>query len=154
MPAMLLMDGDPEVMRYVGDGSVPDPESHERRMRGRIQENRADGLGFWSVFHRARKNDLLGTIGLVPLPDSADIELDYRLRRKAWGHGYATEAAAPCLRYAFRVLRLSEVVTLVYPANLPSQRVIAKLGFAAAGRRHVNGVDLLFYSLDRQRFSG
>lgn len=47
---------------------------------------------------------------------------------------------------------LPEVVALVYAANPASQRVIAKLGFAAAGRRNAYGADLLYYRLDRHAY--
>ena len=154
VPAMLRMDGDAEVMRFVGDGKVPDLANHEERLRASLREGRTDGLGFWSVFRRDRSDDFLGTVGLVPLADSPEIELVYRFHAGAWGQGYATEAAMPCLTYAFRTLLLPEIVALAYPGNLRSQRVIAKLGFSAAGRRQANGTDLLFYRLSSEPFLG
>lgn len=136
-------------MRFVGDGKVPDPESHGKRLRESIQAISDDGLGSWSVFRRDGFGGFLGTVGLVPVAGCPEIELVYRFRAAAWGQGYATEAASPCLAYAFRTLRLPEIVAFVYPDNLRSQRVIAKLGFAAAGRRAMNGAELLFYRLSR-----
>jgi ribosomal-protein-alanine N-acetyltransferase len=154
VPAMLRMDGDPAVMRYVGDGRVPDPASHEQRIRTRLREGGGDGLGFWSVFSQDRRDDLLGTVGLARLSDAPDIELVYRLRSGAWGRGYATEASIPCLAYAFRTLQLPEVVAMVYPDNHPSRRVIAKLGFMPAGHRLLSGTELLFFRLRRESFAG
>ena len=63
------------------------------------------------------------------------IELAYRFRRSAWGRGIATEASVVCLQFGFETLRLSEIIALAYPENAPSQRVLSKLGFEAAGRR-------------------
>jgi RimJ/RimL family protein N-acetyltransferase len=151
--AMLEMDGDPEVMRFVGDGKVPDPESHGKRLRESIRPLSDDGLGSWSVFRRDRPHEFLGTVGLVPVGGAPEIELVYRFRAAAWGQGYAPEAATPCLAYGFRTLQLPEIVAFVYPDNLRSQRVIAKLGFTPAGRRPIGDADLLFYRLSPESFA-
>jgi len=149
LPALLAMDGDADVRRYVSDGKVPDPTAHEKRLRERIRTNGDEGLGFWSVFRRARRDDFLGTVGLVRLTLYPGIELDYRYRTAAWGQGFATEAATACLDYAFRTLGLRELVALVYPENTPSHRVITKLGFMPAGRLRAGDADLLLYKLHR-----
>ncbi len=152
VPAILRMDGDPEVRRYVGDGRLPDSVEQEKRVRERVGTDFGIGFGYWSVFPRERPDDYLGYVVFSPVPDSTDIELSYGFRRDVWGKGYATEAARAGLDYALREHGLPEVVALVYPANLASQRVIAKLGFAAAGIRHSYGNDLLFYRLARAAY--
>ena len=150
VPAILAMNTDPEVMRFVGDGRMPDPVELEKRTRERVGTDFGVGLGYWSVFPRERPDDYLGYVVLSPVPESVDIEISYGIRRDAWGHGFATEAARAGLDFAFRVRALSEVVALVYPANLASQRVIAKLGFQPAGSRNAYGTDLLFHRLARE----
>jgi RimJ/RimL family protein N-acetyltransferase len=152
LPALIAIDSDPAVMRFVGDGSIADPASLEKRLRERLRVSSGDGLGLWSVFARDRRDDVLGVAGLVPISGSSDIELAYRFRAGAWGQGFATEAGMACLSYAFRTLELAEVVALVHPDNARSARVIAKLGFAAAGRRLAYGADLAFYRLGRAAF--
>jgi RimJ/RimL family protein N-acetyltransferase len=152
VPAILAMAADPEVMRFVGDGSVPEPTAHEKRVRERAGTDFGMGLGYWSVFLCERPDDYLGYVVLSPVPDSTDIELSYGIRRDSWGQGLATEAAGAGLDFAFRTCRLPEVVALVYAGNPASQRVIAKLGFAAAGQRNAYGADLLYYRLDRDRY--
>jgi RimJ/RimL family protein N-acetyltransferase len=152
VPAILAMSADPEVMRFVGDGRKPDPVEQERRVRERVDTDFGRGLGYWSVFLRKRPDDYLGYVVLSPVPDSADIELSYGIRRDAWGQGIATEASQAGLEFGFRVRELPEIVALTYPANLRSQRVIAKLGFAAAGIRHAYGEDLMFYRLARSSY--
>jgi RimJ/RimL family protein N-acetyltransferase len=149
VPAILAMNADPEVMRFVGDGSKPDPAEQERRVRARVDTDFGMGLGYWSVFPRERPDDYLGYVVLSPIPDSTDIELSYGIRRDAWGHGFATEASGAGLEFGFRIRELPEIVALTYPANLRSQRVIAKLGFTPAGIRHAYGQDLLFFRLPR-----
>jgi RimJ/RimL family protein N-acetyltransferase len=152
VPAILAMNADPEVIRFVGDGSRPDPVEQERRVRERVDTDFGMGLGYWSVFPRKRPDDYLGYVVLSPIPDSTDIELSYGIRRDAWGLGFATEASQAGLEFGFRVRELPEIVALTYPANLRSQRVIAKLGFTPAGIRHAYGQDLLFFRLARDSY--
>jgi ribosomal-protein-alanine N-acetyltransferase len=45
-----------------------------------------------------------------------------------WGQGLATEGARAVVRYAFTVLNLDEILSFTVPANLPSRRVMEKLG--------------------------
>ena len=52
----------------------------------------------------------------------------WRLRRTSWGHGYATEAARECLRFAFETLTLPEVVAFTVPANVRSRALMQRLG--------------------------
>jgi RimJ/RimL family protein N-acetyltransferase len=139
-------------MRFVGDGRVPDPVEQAKRVRARLGTDFGMGLGYWSVFPREQPDRFLGYVVLSPIPDSADIELSYGIRRDRWGQGLATEAAGAGLDFAFRIRALPEVVALVYSANLASQRVIAKLGFAAAGQRNAYGTDLLYYRLERDAY--
>lgn len=152
LPAVLDMDSDAAVMRYVSDGKVPDPVAHARRLRERMRRNGEESLGFWSIFAHGRPADLMGIVGLVRLSIYPAIELDYRLRQVAWGQGFATEAAMAAMNYAFHTAGLSELVALVYPENLPSQRVVAKLGFQPAGHLQAGAIDLLFYRLDSASF--
>ncbi len=152
VPAILAMNSDPEVLRFVGDGRMPDPVEQERRVRERVNTDFGMVLGYWSVFPRERPDDYLCCVVLSPVPDSTDIELSYGIRRDAWGQGLATEASRAGLEFGFKVRELPEIVALTYPDNLRSQRVIAKLGFTSAGIRHAYGQDLLFFRLGRESY--
>jgi RimJ/RimL family protein N-acetyltransferase len=152
IPAILRMHLDPEVMRFVGDGRMPDPVELEKRTRERCATDFGMGLGYWSVFPHGRPDDYLGYVVLSPVPESTDIELSYGMRRDAWGRGFATEASRAGLDFGFRVRGLPEIVALTYPDNLRSQRVIAKLGFTPAGVRHAYGRDLLYFRLRRDAY--
>jgi RimJ/RimL family protein N-acetyltransferase len=152
VPAILRMDVDPEVMRFLGDGGPPDPIEHEKLVRARIHTDFGEGLGYWSAFPRDRPDDFLGYLQLTAMPGYADIEIGYRFHRAAWGRGLATEAASACLDHAFRTCALPAVVAVIHPDNIRSQRLIRKLGFGEAGRRRAYGADLLLYRLERASY--
>ena len=56
--------------------------------------------------------------------------------RSRWGRGYAPEAAAACIDWAFENLRWDEVIHTIAPENANSRAVAAKLGsrFIGMGR--------------------
>ena len=58
----------------------------------------------------------------------AEVEIGYRLRRSAWGQGYATEAAQEVRDYAFHTLGMKRLIAIIDPANVASIRVAEKIG--------------------------
>ena len=60
-------------------------------------------------------------------------ELSVYLLRSQWGAGFATECGAALVSYAFSQLRLRRVFAYCDVDNLPSARVLEKIGFAREG---------------------
>ena len=60
-------------------------------------------------------------------------EVGWGLRADAQGRGYATEAAAASIDYAFDRLGWTEVIHTIMPDNAPSQAVARKLGSRRLG---------------------
>ncbi len=63
---------------------------------------------------------------------SDEPELGYRLRRSAWGKGYATEGSCVLIRMGFTELDLQRVVAFALAGNHASQRVMQKAGLTLA----------------------
>ena len=145
---LVALDRDPEVMRYVGSpAGVSSAEETVERARQRIAAD--DGpLGFWRVESRA-DGTFYGLGALIRMPSGDDIELAYRLIRRAWGQGLATEAGAALVEHAFGAAGLSRLVAVTYPDNRASQRVLEKLGFARQGDLDYKGVRTAYYVLVR-----
>jgi RimJ/RimL family protein N-acetyltransferase len=134
---------DPEVMRLVG-GPVALDEVRVLLERA-IVSLEQHGLGMLAVVER-ETGLIAGEAGLVPFDDRGpEVELAYTLARRAWGRGYATEAGRALLAEAFGALGLDRVVAVTRPENAASQRVLARLGFAATGRVHAWGAEQLRY---------
>lgn len=89
------------------------------------------GWGLWAV-EVAETGEFVGFTGLsIPrfqAPFTPCVEVGWRLARRAWGQGYATEAARASLAHGFDVLGLEEIVAMVVPENHRSQGVMHKLG--------------------------
>jgi RimJ/RimL family protein N-acetyltransferase len=125
---LAAMNADPEVMRYYP--SIVSREESDRFIdwaSGLIAER---GWGLWAV-EVVGGAPFVGCVGLnetryVP----GAVEVSWKLARKHWGHGYATDAGREALRFGFEHLDLSEIVAMTVPANEPSRRVMERLGMA------------------------
>ncbi len=141
-----VMYGDPVTMQTLG-GAL-DIEATRAQIELHIDRQARSGYSFWAVVDR-QTGAMAGEAGLVPLGgEGPDIELGYALGSAFWGRGLATELGRAILDEAFGPLGLQRVVAVTLPDNLPSQRVLTKLRFAPAGRRHVWGEEQLLYVCD------
>jgi len=104
------------------------------------------GLGLFGVWLR-ETGEFIGDCGfLFPTVDGqAQTELGYHIGRRWWNQGYATEAAAGCLRYAAGKIQKSELISLILPDNLQSRRVAEKNGAAVARETDYKGLHHLVY---------
>lgn len=79
----------------------------------------------------------IGFVGLMhqtyPSPFTPCVDIGWRLRKGAWGKGFATEGAKACLRFAFEEMGLPEVVAVAPKLNIKSEKVMVKIGMQKAG---------------------
>lgn len=81
----------------------------------------------------------------LPLEPSGDTEIGWHFHPARWGHGFATEAAAAALGYAFN-RGLQKIVAVTAPANVASQKVCLRIGMVHQGQtdRYYNALCELF----------
>jgi RimJ/RimL family protein N-acetyltransferase len=128
---LVSLNADPDVMRFI-TGGVP-------LGRGEIEEEllpaflgyyeRFDGYGFWAAVEK-RTGEFLGCFYLTPQEGGApgEAELGFRLRKSAWGNGYATEGSRALIRSGFTEFGLRRVVADTVADNIASRRVLEKAG--------------------------
>ncbi|GGT56798.1 GNAT family N-acetyltransferase [Streptomyces purpureus] len=121
---ILSLDSDPEVMRYLNGGRPTAREEVRERVLPRLL-----GPGFWAAWERTA-DEWLGWFQLEPLTagDWRTVELGYRLRRDAWGKGYATEGSLALIDKAFGELGVEKVTANTMTVNSASRRVMEKAG--------------------------
>lgn len=118
-----------------------------------------DGFGLWAVI---RKSDgaFMGQIGLTMQAVGGQMvpEVGYLLKRKHWHMGYAAEAAIGCRDYAFDVLGLDAVYSIIRENNAPSRAVAERNGMTVIDRmvKHYYNMDMphLVYRVTRQEMRG
>jgi len=125
------LDGDPEVMRFVNGGRPVsrDVIRNETLPRFLRAYERFEGFGVWAAIERST-GEFVGWFEFYPRKDAGpeEIELGYRLRRSAWGKGYATEGSRALIRKGFTELGVQRVVAETMAVNAASRRVMEKAG--------------------------
>lgn len=125
------INADPEVMRWIGDGSTRDLDQTAEDIERWEEEWDEEGFGLFAV-ELLGSGELIGVVGLsVPeyLPEALpDVEISWRLGRQFWGQGYASEAAQATLEFALQDRGLDRVVAINRAGNDESENVIRKLG--------------------------
>ena len=74
-------------------------------------------------------------IGYISLNGENDFERDfgYCFNSRYHGQGYATELCSAVINYAFNVLKISKITSGTATINLPSCRLLNRLGFVKIG---------------------
>lgn len=142
------MLSDPEVMRHYPQEIVrAGAEPWIQRQLGRY---RRDGHGLWLVLDKV-SGGAVGQVGLSmqDVNGVLEPEVGYLIHRPFWRRGLATEAATAVRDHAFTRLDKPRVVSLIRPANNPSQRVAKKLGMTVEGRADHRGLEHLVYAVSR-----
>lgn len=130
------LNSDPEVMRY-----FPELLSKQRsdavidKLKALIDNK---GWGFWAVEIKSSR-EFIGFVGLLAqdksnIPNSPMVEIGWRLASSFWGKGYASEAAAASLDYAFNNLELLDVYSFTALDNSPSRQVMSRIGMVNTGQ--------------------
>ena len=126
---LLELSNDREVMRH-----FPGLASREQidALVARHRANLAAGRPGLYAVRVAATSRFIGFVGLATpsfeAPFMPCVEIGWRLRRDAWGHGYATEAARAVLAHGFDTLGLAEIVSFTTTGNEPSRAVMRRLG--------------------------
>ena len=128
---------DPEVMKF-----FPGLQSQERtrqfvkKMKELFQEK---GFCYFAV-EELTTNEFIGFIGLSVQNFESDftpcIDIGWRLHTKKWNQGFATEGARRCIDYAFDDLKLKTINAIAPKVNVPSVKVMQKIGMKERKRFH------------------
>ena len=143
--AIFAVIGDPETMKYYAQPLTRDDA--QRWVNRSLERYRTDGYGLFAVVLKST-GEVIGNCGVVrqEVEGESMLEVGYHFRRDHWGHGYATEAARACMKYAFRQLAAETVVSFILPENVPSRRVAERNGMKAERSVMFHGLPHLMYA--------
>jgi [ribosomal protein S5]-alanine N-acetyltransferase len=145
--ALHLIFTDPKVMAAFHH----DPftrEQMQRWLQRNLDHQHEFGYGLFSVILK-ETGELIGDCGLEQMivDDVQVAELGYDFRSDFWNRGYATEAACAVRDYAFDVLQLPQLVSLIRVGNLASKRVAEKVVMTLAEEFTLYGIRYWKYTL-------
>ncbi|MET7900619.1 GNAT family N-acetyltransferase [Streptomyces sp. NPDC005355] len=156
---MADINADPQVMRWIGDGSVRDLDHTAAAIERWEEEWDDEGFGLFAVELLA-SGELAGFAGLsVPdfLPEVLPaVEISWRLGWQFWGQGYASEAAHATLEFALQDRGLDRVISIDRAGNDASQNVARKLGMVPEREttHPAYGFPLSVHTIDLTEFAG
>jgi UDP-N-acetylglucosamine 2-epimerase (non-hydrolysing) len=121
---------DDEILRFTGISPLTTEASLADRLAVMEYERRT-GRGIYLVIAHDATGAVLGScdIRLIRYPDEG--EIGYVIDPSARGRGVAGTAALLLVDWAFDDLRLEVIHATVDPANVPSVRLLRRLGFVA-----------------------
>lgn len=126
--ALHLIFTDPKVMASFG-GDLLNRDQMQRWLARNLDHQTQYGYGLFSVILK-ESGELIGDCGLEQMESEGAAELGYDFRSDYWNQGYATEAACAVRDYAFDILQLPQLISLIRVGNLASKRVAEKVGMS------------------------
>jgi RimJ/RimL family protein N-acetyltransferase len=144
--ASAATNADPDVQRYLG--GPQDREESWRSFAVQVGHWHLRGYGQWAL-ERRTDGRLVGRAGLWHPEGWFGLEVGWKLHRDAWGHGYATEAAAAALGWAWSNVDAERIISVIHPENAASLRVAGRLGMYHLRDDHDEGSRVVIMAIDR-----
>lgn len=130
LPAFTAMNADVETMTFF---QHPFSKKESQALMDRMMRLYDDHGHCYFAVDLLESGEFLGMIGLGTKSFKADftpcVDIGWRIRKKYWNHGFATEGAARCLEFA-KELEIKKVYSLASSKNLASIRVMQKIGMS------------------------
>ncbi len=126
LDAWAAIMADPDVARYVAPAPLTRDEAW-RSIAVALGHWQLRGYGAWAVELKA-SGEMIGRVGMINPEGWPGLEIGWTLGKPWWGRGYATEAAAAAMRYAFLTQPVERLISIIDPGNAASQAVAVRLG--------------------------
>jgi ribosomal-protein-alanine N-acetyltransferase len=140
-----------QVRRFLWDDKIISLKQTENIIRKSAHLFDQHGFGIWGIreHHSSR---LIGLTGYWYFRTPPTLELLFGVAADRWGRGIATESSRCVIRYGFEVLRFRAIEASTDVANRASVKVLEKLGMFFQRRAVIDGLDTVFYSLQRDEW--
>ena len=132
-PDMFEYSKNPDVTRFLLWDPHPNVE-HTRNYIDYLQDRYRDGKYYdWAIVLKST-GKMIGTCGFSAVyPEHRSAEVGYVLNPAFRGQGYAVEALCAVLDFGFRRMLLNRISAKCVDENLPSERVMQKVGMQYEG---------------------
>ena len=149
---LLVIFTDPKVMALF-DSDPFNRQQMSNWLQRNLDHQDKYGYGLFSVVLKTNRL-LIGDCGLevMEVDGTRVAELGYDFRSDYWNQGYATEAASAVRDYAFNMLGLPQLISLIRVHNTASQRVSEKIGMGRISEFTTSGIQYWKYGLFREAF--
>ena len=145
-PLIFQLNSDPEIVKYVHEPVLEKEEQARPIITDIILPQYKRKLGRWAI-HTKGNMEFIGWCGLKYRPELDEIDLGYRLIKKAWGKSYATEAAQNTLDHGFNKLDIRLITSRAHIENFASIKILEKIGMQFIGEGIVDDCPVRTYTL-------
>lgn len=150
------LDSDPAVVKYLGNQPATDIQQCRDTIEWVRKQYRENGIGRWAIVEK-ESNQFVGWTGLKYVKETVNnhtnfYDVGYRLIKKFWGKGYATESGFASLQYGFEQLKLKEIYAAADVNNLASRNVLEKLRLKQLEKFEYYGRPHLWYKIGQEGF--
>ena len=153
---MYLLDSDPDVHIYLGNNPVTSKKQSADIIANIRNQYKENGFGRWAIIEK-ESNAFIGWSGLKLekglRPEFSYYDIGYRLIKKYWGKGYATEAALTSLKYGFQEMKLDQICGAADVNNHASNHILAKIGMIQKEPFVFQGVKCNWYELTKDQWA-
>jgi RimJ/RimL family protein N-acetyltransferase len=148
---LVALNLDPATRRFIPNAAQFDHERATYRVEN--DEHEWNELGRRMLIARARDTGVfVGRLGIFDWPQFGETEVGWALAPEVRGHGYATEAARECQRWAFQHLTVPYLTALIRPDNEASIAVATRLGMTVLRSDMLFDTPVLVHAITRDKF--
>lgn len=126
---LIKIISNPDVMRFSLKGPITREEAEEQLRDKKVSFYKKKDYGMMALT-RKEDNVLIGYAGLIKqeIDGEQKTEISYSLHPDYWKQGFAIEAASAIVDYAFKILKLKELIAIINPDNAASIKLVEQLG--------------------------
>lgn len=139
----------PDWLRFIGDRNIHSTEDAALYIREKMMpQYERLGFGNYVVFKKS-DNMKIGTCGLYDRDGLEGVDLGFAFLPEFVSQGYGYESAMAIMSAAKSQFNLSGLVAITLSENIPSQKLLEKLGFKSQGLLNRDGFskEMLLYTL-------
>jgi [ribosomal protein S5]-alanine N-acetyltransferase len=153
---MFELHSDPEVHLYLGNKMITSKEKVGEAIDFVRQQYIDYGVGRWAMINK-KSNEFIGWTGLEFVTKETNnhknyYDLGYRLIKRFWGQGFATESAFASMDYAFDKLNAKEIYAIADCKNDGSNKILKKVGLQFIETFDLEGVKHNWYKIDQTEY--
>jgi RimJ/RimL family protein N-acetyltransferase len=148
-PHFYTLNSDPEVIRYTWDHPFENVSAAETFLAGYTHYQQY-GFGRWAII-RQQDGQFLGWCGLNYTPATDEYDIGFRLFRKYWGQGYATEAAKASIDLGFNTFLIPAIIGRSMKVNTASIRVLEKAGLTFYRTAILHGDEGVIHRIEKPK---
>jgi len=148
------LDSDPDVNEFLGKKPIKTLQEAEQRIADVRAQYKKNGIGRWAIEDKATGH-FLGWSGLKyeeEVREYGYYDLGYRILKKHWGKGIATETALASLRYGFETMNLSQISGGAEAAHIVSNHILQKVGLRFVESFQFDGKECNWYTLMKEEW--